>query len=85
MAAEPLLPAIILTDPNNDPASPSRAFSPTKDAPGDVIPPPDVGGVGRGASGRPETPSRKPGGSMRPLYLIASDEYGIYCDELTII
>lgn len=53
------LPAITLTDPNNDPASPSPAFSPTKDAPRNTIPISDAGGTVRNDAPRPTTPSRK--------------------------
>ncbi|KAK5167775.1 uncharacterized protein LTR77_007474 [Saxophila tyrrhenica] len=59
--AQPAAPAITLTDPNNDPASPSPAWSPTRDAPRNTIPP-DVGGVLRNGGGRPETPTRRQGG-----------------------
>jgi hypothetical protein len=83
MAAEKLLPAITLTDPNNDPASPSPAFSPTKDTPRNIIPLPDVGGSVKDGAGRQEQPSRRQGGGMCYDIYFPVDIYCGYSRELT--
>ncbi|KAK3684674.1 hypothetical protein LTR37_020041 [Vermiconidia calcicola] len=57
------VPAITLTDPNNEDAAPTPAMSPAKDASREMIPA-ELNGIARDGSGRPATPSKT--SSSRP-------------------